>query len=127
MREASAERKLQVVKQIREEQTRNQQLIRGREHILYGVRSSGPIYQNDTFYSDTDAEPLLIGKGNLSFKVRFAVSVLLLLSIILFDKAQVNLFQYTVSDIFTYLETDLTKDFQANLFDFTLDIPYTTK
>lgn len=127
MSEISAEKKLQVVKQIREEHAANQRLIRGRESILYGFHSPYPEYQNERIDSETDCEPFSFGKGNFSFKIRFAVAIILLVSAILLDKTEVTVFEYTVSDVFAYLETDITKDFQANLFDFTSDFPYTTK
>ncbi len=127
MSEISAERKLQVVKQIREEHAANQRLIRGRESILYGFHSPYPIYQNERIDSEPDSEPFSFGKGNLSFKIRFTVALLLLVSVILLDKADIAVFEYTVSDVFAYLETDITNDFQTNLFDFTSDFPYTTK
>lgn len=127
MSEISAERKLQIVKQIREEHANNQRLIRGRENILYGFHSPYPAYQNEMHQAaDLDSETFPL-KGNLSFRIRLVVSLILLVSVILLDKTNTDIFQYTVSDMFTYLGTDLTKDFQVNLFDFTSDIPYTTK
>lgn len=127
MSEISAEKKLQVVRQIREDHANNQRLIQGREQILYGFHSPYPAYQSDPLSKDSDGETFPLKQKSLSFKIRFLVALILLLSLIILDKTKGNVYEYTVSDMAAYLETDLTKDFQANLFDFTSVIPYTTK
>lgn len=127
MSEVSVEKKLQVVKQIREENAKNERLIRGRESVLYGFHSPYPVYPDEMINSETDGEPISYYGKSMSLKIRLVLSLILVVSIIILDKTQTQVMKYTVSDMFTYLETDLTKDFQTNLFDFTSDFPYTTK
>ena len=118
MSEVSVEQKLKVVQQIREEHSRNQKLIRGRESVLYGFHSPYPIYSEERIDTGMDSEPLSFSLKKSSLKIRIILAICLFVSVVLLDREQIPFFHYSVSDMFTYLETDLTKDFQANLFDF---------
>lgn len=114
MSDLTMERRLALIRSIREENDRNRNSLLNREQILYGQKAFLP---GDT----VEAEPALGALG--SFGIRFLFSLVVFALFVVWDYSKTPLFGYTPADIRTYLETNYTvKDI-----DFADKIPYTLK
>lgn len=120
MHTASTEKKLELLKRIREESQVNQNTVKYRESILYG-KDYKPIPVNEELEntkSEKDNRQL-----HSTFKVRFVCAILLMASFIMLD--------YTGQDVFGIsaqtIADEIVIDFGANVFDFMRDFTYTLK
>lgn len=106
MSDFSVEQKLELVQQIRSQYYRNQSDLMNREHILYGrtqIKSPEQEYYNYNS-SSTDTEENLLTDNTV--KIRYLLSAVLLLLVILFDKSGTTLAGISMEEIFTMIETD---------------------
>lgn len=123
------EKKLELIRSLRQTQENNLAALNKREAILYGKPIS---YRNTSQYDnvqitgkDTDQtanEDLLYGKNQiLTFKVRAFLSICLVIGYVFFTSMTEN--QYALEK--AMVKTYITKDFSNNLFAFMEDFPYT--
>lgn len=134
-RYASAEKKLQLVRQIRQEQQMNQNTVRGREAFLYGDLHGNPykalhtdansnLSGNHSYISFQEADanvPTLEHTMISTFRLRMAAALLLFG---LFYTLEVN--DREVFGIQTSMVYEAVKvDYSPILFDFIEEIPYT--
>lgn len=134
MQEISAEKRLQLVHQIRQEHTLNRQALRTREQILYGKESGSPpacsLSQDSLSGSMTEREiaEQSLEAGSAPFMhstlgIRFLIAVLLFLGYFLLAKNQISFGGVNAEVIRS--EVNRYSDVEINLFDFMDNITYT--
>ncbi len=134
MQEISAEQRLQLVHQIRQEHSLNRQALRTRERILYGKEISTPpavsmpgesLSGNMEDHSGFESS-LESGMGfsmHSTLGIRFLIAVLLFLGYFLLAKNQISLGSLNAEVIRS--EVNRYSDVEINLFDFMDNITYT--
>lgn len=134
MQEITAEQRLQLVHQIRQEHSLNRQALRTRERILYGKESSSPpavsMPQASLFGNMTDQEDfepsLESGTGafmHSTLGIRFLIAILLFGGYFLLAKNQISLGGVNAEVIRS--EVNRYSNVEINLFDFMDNITYT--
>ncbi|MGN0157212.1 MAG: hypothetical protein ACI39N_08175 [Lachnospiraceae bacterium] len=114
MENISLERKLELVRTIRERQDDNFEQMRKREKILYGKESySHPISSLDS----ANAPAFLSG----SFKLRLFLSIVLFLLFFFMDIYQ---YHYHILSS-SFIVEKVSETFSVNSFDFISQFPYT--
>lgn len=126
MSDNSAERRLQLIKSVREEHARNQMTLRRREGILYGQSSSlsyeTPAYSPYSIAADAPSSAAEEGLPAFSsFKLRFFIAIGLFIAFLALDSSRISLGTLTMEKVYTYITQDIT----ANSFDFMADLTYT--
>lgn len=111
----SAEKKLQLIHQIRKEHQQNQNAVRGREAFLYG--NTPYISFQESEPKDT-ARPQIQGSG---FPIRVAAAFLLFGIFYAATVKDTPVFGILPAKIYEMVE----KDYSPILFDFIGEIPYT--
>lgn len=114
MANVSADKRMQLVHMIREENKSNQLKIRNRESILYGK----PFLSNAYAAEDT-AENAEMPVS--TFKLRFLLALALFIVYLLLDMGGGSILGKDTKEIYLMLE----EDYQSNLFDFIENITYT--
>ena len=112
----SAQKKLQLVRQIREEHRMNQNMVRGREELLYGRKYYEPLRESEQIMEIQDGTVPIS-----TFRLRLAISLLLFGLLFIMQQKERTLFGMTSSQICSAVEKDDT----VILFDFIDEIPYT--
>lgn len=107
------ERKLQLVRTIREENKSNRLNLRTREHILYGRPVDMTLYgaQEET----VEETPIS------TFKLRIVLAVCIFAAYFALDMAGGTVFGKSAGEVYRMLE----EDYQSNVFDFISNITYT--
>lgn len=102
MSDATVEKKLKLVQQIRSQYNRDQYDLLSREQILYGRTSPGRIarepYAEPTDISSTPATGTI--------KIRLLAALLLLIGVLVMDISGNSLFGLQTSDIFASIKED---------------------
>lgn len=112
----SSDKKLQLVRKIREEHQMNRNTIRGREAFLYG--------KNIPYEAFQEAGPDNIPETELpvsTFRFRMAAALLLFAAFCTLASKDRTVFGIDASQVYEAVETD----YSSNLFDFIEEIPYT--
>ena len=112
----STQKKLQLVHQIREEHRMNQNVVRGREELLYGRKYYEPLREPEQIMELQDGTMPIS-----TFRLRLAISLLLFGLLFIMQQKEGTLFGMTSSQICSAVEKDDT----VILFDFIDEIPYT--
>lgn len=105
MNEITTEQKIQLVQQIRNQNSQNRYDMSARERILYG--STPPVASSNI--TDTDNNKLIASE---SLKCRGAIAAMLLIFAIVFEIMGVKLFGMEMEQIFTYISADYVDDVQ---------------
>ncbi|MCI9430228.1 MAG: hypothetical protein HFI94_08835 [Lachnospiraceae bacterium] len=112
----SSEKKLQLIRRIRQEHQMNQNTIRGREAFLYG--------KNNLYESFSDAESGEMPESELpisTFRLRMAAALLLFGLFYMVSSRDKSFFGIDTQQVYEAVE----KDYSSILFDFMDEIPYT--
>lgn len=99
MESISAEKKLELLRQIREEQNVNQAKLQNRTSLLYGNANG-----YNTISATESEEPFAI-KSTLKF--RLILSIILVVSVVTIDYFDKCFFGYTAKDIDYLIEQEL--------------------
>lgn len=118
-RHASAERKLQLVHKIRQEQQMNQNAVRGREAFLYGNVSGNHSYIS--FQEPELGDPAWEDTMISTFRLRAAAALLLFGLFYTFDAQDRPILGIQTSAVYEAVR----EDYSPILFDFIEEIPYT--
>ena len=110
----SAEKKLQLVRQIREEHQNNQNAVRGREAFLYGKSFSA---LKESEMDDNMEEGLRFS----TLRLRITTALFLFGIFYVFVSSKKDFLGIHVSQVYEAVETD----YSPILFDFIEEIPYT--
>ncbi|MGN1147884.1 MAG: hypothetical protein ACI4TB_05640 [Lachnospiraceae bacterium] len=114
MSDITAEKRLELIRNIREENTKNRMKLRSRENILYGQH-----YNNAT---NTEADDMLqTGKHASSLGLRILVAIVLFSLFIILDYTEGTWFSVNASGI----RENLQENYIVNSFDFIKEITYT--
>ena len=114
--QVSAEKKLQLIRQIRKEHQMNQNMVRGREAFLYGNKEYIP------FNEVPEVKEKAEDKISIStFRLRLSAALLLFGIFYSFVSQNKDIFGVSVSEVYAMIETD----YSPILFDFMEEIPYT--
>ena len=112
----SSEKKLQLIRRIRQEHQMNRNTIRGREAFLYG--------KSNSYEPDYDMEPENIQDSQLpvsTFRLRMAAALLLFALFYMVSSREKTFFGIDTQQVYEAVE----KDYSSILFDFMEEIPYT--
>ncbi len=109
MNDISADRRLELIRSVREEQARNYMTMQRRESVLYGSNLSMPAQS-----MDRSVAPI-----NAGLKLRIAIALILFLGFLILDKNHYTFLSLDSSDVITAISEEV------NSFDFMEDIPYT--
>lgn len=126
MNPVSIEKKLQMIRQIRQEYANNKNIINEREHILYGIHRSEENLSTFNNNSFLDNESFSYSPQRFII-LRIVITILVTTCIIILDQSNSHFKTYSTQNLFSYIEKDYSESLKTNLFDFTKDIPYTTK
>lgn len=99
MSEFSAEKKLELVQQVRSSYVKNRSDMMNREQILYGTKECSQ-----------ESEEIL-AEGTL--KLRFLLAAVLVITIILMDREVQTLAGFSAKTLFSMMETDYAKEIEA--------------
>jgi len=112
MNEFSSEKKLELLRQIRDQDERNREILAARESVLYGkpglINSGGFI--NDEL---TAAE----NKGFSFLKLRFLCAVMLFALTIILDISHMQIAGIGADKIINVISEDFTEYHELNMFD----------
>jgi len=116
MSDFSVEKKLELVQQIRSRHYQNQSDLMNREQILYGrtlthTPSNTSTYSNNMNTSIENTEDGIFKDNTL--KIRYALALVLLFTIILFDKTGNTIAGISTEQVFSYIEADYEKTIDA--------------
>ncbi len=112
----SVDKKLQLIRRIRQEHQANRNTIRGREAFLYGRNTS-----YESFHEPEDEIAPELEMPVSTFRLRAAAALLLFAFLYFASSRNETVFGIAPSRIREAVETD----YSAILFDFMEDIPYT--
>lgn len=115
MEHISSEKKMELIRTIREENERNKGKMRNRESILFGGASS---YQQQPSESAQEFRPV-----KSSFRLRLLLAIALFAGYLVMDMGKLDISGVTAEIV----HAGINKSFSANLFDFIEDFPYTQK
>ena len=115
MSDISIERKLELIRSIREADSRNRSSLRQQQHILYGRR-----YDDDFISSEADtAAP---GRNKIStLGLRSLLAIILFSFYVILDYTGGEWFSVNAQKAFTYIE----ENYASNGFAFMEEITYT--
>jgi len=114
----SSEKKLQLIRRIRQEQQINQNTMRGREAFLYGKSNS---YEP---YPDMESDEVPEAELPVStFRLRMAAALLLFALFYMVSSRDGTIFGIGPAQVYEAVE----KDYSSILFDFMDEIPYTLR
>lgn len=114
MSDVTAEKRLALIRNIREENTRNRMNLRNRENILYGQH-----YHSVT--NDQADDILHTGKHASSLGLRILVAIVLFSLFVILDYTERTWFSVNASGI----RETLQENYIVNSFDFIKEITYT--
>ena len=112
----SSEKKLQLIRRIREENEMNQNTIRGREAFLYGKQTPYVSFRDGRGEGDAENMPAVS-----TFRLRITAALLLFGVFYSLVSRDAALFGIDSEQIYEAVETD----YSPILFDFMNQIPYT--
>lgn len=98
----SLEKKIELAQYIRAENADNRMRIRQREQILYGNLSQPPLYDRGALFKPEgipEETPTQVTLAKGTFKIRMFIAVLLFIGFLICDTNNLQLFQYSMSDI----------------------------
>lgn len=103
MSDITVEKKMQLIQQVRSQYNRNQNDLMNRERILYGRTST--IYNDNEqpVISSQEKEGMVV---HGTFRLRFFLSVVLVVAVVIFDKNNTSLFGITTNQIFESIAKD---------------------
>ncbi len=113
----SSDKKLQLVKKIREEHLSNQNTMRGREAFLYGKNVPYESFQQDMDISNDRGKEAPVS----TFRFRMAAALVLFAAFYMLVSENRTIFGIRSSRIYEAVE----EDYSSILFDFIEEIPYT--
>ncbi len=115
MSDITAEKKLELIRNIREENSRNRMNLRSRENILYGQNYDNPV-TNDSVNMTISSE-----KSFSTLGIRIFTAIILFSLFIILDYTKQTWFSLDSVQICKYLQENYT----LNSFDFIQEITYT--
>lgn len=119
----SSEKKLQLVKMIRDEQQNNRAAMQNRESFLYGKSFlQDPLQNSTTAERGTMGEVEKSGQEASTFSLRFLISVLLLIGFLMWNNSDIEIMGRQADEIYPLIQDERLV---RNVFDFIEDIPYT--
>ena len=114
----SAEKKIQLVHFIREDNKRNRIQLNRREQILYGKNVPDSFYEDSEDVLGIKEFDSYKGKGISGFRLRFMVSVILFLSFFYLDRYEHDMQYINSHQVINYMEDESLQFLVANVFDF---------
>ena len=107
MEDISVEKKMELVHQVRSQYQKNQYDLMNRESLLYGKT-----YTANTGYTPPPSD----SHKDSTLKIRYALAVLLLLSIIILDRSGKSFAGISMKQVFQAIEADFedTLEFWAS-------------
>lgn len=106
MSDISAERRLELIRMVREEQARNHMTIRRRESLLYG---------NQYIPTDASRPEELPSVAGMGIKIRILAALVLFLTFLILDKNGITFLEMNTDTVFGYITAN------ADTFDFIED------
>lgn len=115
----SIERKLELIRSIREANNRNRNSLRQQESILYGKKYDNSMINDDADMADAAG---LRGKGKAStLGMRSLLAIILFSLFVILDFTKGEWFSINAQKIFSYIE----ENYSSNGFAFMEEITYT--
>lgn len=119
MSDISIEKKLELIRSIRETNSRNRSSLRQHAHILYGDKYDTNIFHDDADMTDS---PYPNRKGKIStLGIRALLAVMLFSLYVILDYTGGEWFSLNAGKLFTYIE----ENYSSNAFAFMEEITYT--
>lgn len=117
MSDITAEKKLALIRSIREENDRNRMSMRNRQNILYGYYYD----KCDTEFADNPTD--MSKCFNRSLGIRILVAIVLFSVYVILDYTGTSFFSLDT----TVISTSLMENYDLNAIDFIEEISYTLK
>ena len=115
----SAEKKLQLIHYLREDNKKNRIQLHRREQILYGKNVPDSIFDDSESEAyDTKEFSSYKGKDISGFRVRFMIAVILFLSFFYLDRNEEKIGEVDANRIHSYIEDESLQSLVTNVFDF---------
>ena len=115
----SAEKKLQLIHYLREDNKKNRIQLHRREQILYGKNVPDSIFDDSESEAyDTKEFSSYKGKDISGFRVRFMIAVILFLSFFYLDRSDEKIGKLDTNQIEIYMEDDSLQCLVSNMFAF---------
>ena len=109
MSDIPVEKKMELVHQIRSQYQKNQYDLMNRESILYGRPASGALHSENhnykpDYFDDTPSDAGIFRDGTI--KIRYALAVVLLLTIIILDITNKSIAGVNMEQLYNIIESD---------------------
>ena len=114
MSDITAEKRLELIRNIREENNRNRSKLRNRESILYGQNYDDSVTRDTVEVTETSTRPAS------SLGIRIVIAIVLFSIFIIFEYTEKTFFSINSTIIYKYLQENYTWE----SFDFIEDITY---
>ncbi len=118
MNEITSDRRLELLRNIREESERNRMNLRNHQNILYGNH-----YDNYVESEDNDMTNVSSKNNSSTFFFRTIIAIILFVLFVLWDYSGYSIWDLKSSTICTYIENN----YDFNIIDFADRILYTNK
>lgn len=118
MSEITGERRLELLRAIREENERNRMNLRNQQNILYGNKYNDTI---DTNHVDSTA--MSTPKSISTVFIRFLIAIILFALFVIWDYSQIKIYNLDTTGVCNYIQDN----YDFNIIDFIDKITYTNK
>ncbi|HKM33667.1 MAG TPA: hypothetical protein VJY54_02875 [Lachnospiraceae bacterium] len=118
MSEITGERRLELLRTIREENARNRMNLKNQQSILYGIK-----YDSIVESENMDTTDLSISKSHSTIFIRILVAVILFILFVIWDYSGKSYININTASVCSYLQDN----YSLNIIDFIDKITYTIK